>query len=81
MTRHQRRKANAIRKEAAIRNEIVRQNLSQPVEQVRIRGAQVSTVYANRMDRARGRGTTPIHRLSERVIKVEPGACAWNRDA
>ena len=79
MTRHQRRKASSERKLVSLRREIVRSNLSNPVETVRIRGAQVSQVYANRMDRARGRGTTPIHRLAERIIKVEPGACAWDR--
>lgn len=58
MTRHQRRKASAAKSAAKARQEIVRQNLSNPVETVRIRGAQISTVYANSMDVARGRGTT-----------------------
>lgn len=77
MTRHQRRKASALRKQAANRREIVRNNLSNPVVREHTESL-ISQVYANRMDRARGRGTTPIHYLVERIIKVEQGPCGWN---
>ena len=78
MTRHQRRKAAAAKAVAKTNAAIVRANLSTPV--VRERTEQlISQVYANRMDRARGRGTTPIFRTVTRVIKREP--INWNPNA
>lgn len=77
MTRHQRRKASRERKLAKANALIVRWNLSTPrSEDVHVRGQLISPVYGNSMDRARGRGTTPIHPLVERVIKRE--LVNWN---
>ena len=80
MTRHQRRKAARSKTAAAERREIVRNNLSTPVVRERTVNL-ISGVYANRMDRARGRGTTPMTPSNKRTLSVRPGACTWNRDA
>lgn len=71
MTRHQRRKRAAAMRLVRDRQAIVRDNLSNPV--ARERSVGVSSVYDNRMDRARGKGVTSI--LSQthttRVIRRE----------
>ena len=71
MTRHQRRKLAKAKALVKTRREIVRANLS--AVGVRERTEQlISTVYANRMDRARGRGTAPITHRVTRIISDAP---------
>ena len=72
MTRHQRRKAAAAKAVAKANAAIVRANLSTPV--VREHTEQlISQVYANRMDVARGRGTTAGgFRPKVRLIQKSP---------
>jgi hypothetical protein len=84
MTRHQRRRAAKAKAQAKARRELVRSNLSTPAIRERTEGL-ISSVYANRMDRARGTGTTPGNlrpgKRHFRVVSIRPGPCSWNPNA
>jgi len=62
MTRNQRRRKAKALALVRQRQAIVRSNLSVPLVVEHVRGSLVSDVYGNRLDRARGRGVTPMSR-------------------
>lgn len=81
MTRHQRRKLAAARAVAASRKAVVRDNLSTPLERVRLRGTLVSPVYAGEGGRARGVGVSPMTHKVTRVLSDKPYAHALGSGA
>ena len=91
-SRHQRRKKAKALALVKTRQAIVRANLASIGEAVdRTASGLVSEVYANRMDRARGRGVTPMSRSIKRTISGQRFAhalgarateqgCGWRVD-
>lgn len=71
-TRHERRKRARLRAAARERSEIVRSNLSTPVDRFAPRGSLVSGVYRGEGGRARGMGVVPMTHKVTAVITRKP---------
>lgn len=71
-TRHERRKRAKLISAARQRSEIVRSNLSTPVDRFTPRGSLISGVYRGEGGRARGLGVTPMTHKVTAVITRNP---------